>query len=102
MCMERYKIKIFPAAQNDLRDIVAYLNTLSPDAAIRYFDLILEKAESLTSAPERCPMAKDTQLRLRGYRTLLVKNYILFYVVNGDTVEIRRILYARRQYEGLL
>jgi plasmid stabilization system protein ParE len=52
--------------------------------------------------PERCPLAKDIQLRLRGYRMLLVKNYIVFYLVSDKTVEIRRILYARRQYEGLL
>jgi hypothetical protein len=52
--------------------------------------------------PERCPLAKDTQLRMRGYRTLLVKNYIVFYVINGKTVEVRRILFARRQYEELL
>jgi len=100
--MEQYNVKIFPAAQNDLREAVKYINTLSPEAAIRYYDLIMEKAETLTAIPERCPLAKDTQLRLRGYRTLLVKNYVIFYVVNGKTVEIRRILYARRQYEGLL
>ena len=37
--MERYDVKIFPAAQNDLRDIVDYLNTLSPDVAAKYYDL---------------------------------------------------------------
>lgn len=101
--MEQYNIiKIFPAAQNDLREIVDYLNTLSPGAAIRYYDLITEKAGSLRTMPERCPLAKDTQLRLRGYRTLLVKNYMIFFNIKGQAVEICRILYARRQYEGLL
>jgi len=100
--MEQYKIKIFPSAQNDLKDIVNYLNTLSSDAAIKYYDLIVEKIGTLTTFPKRCPPVKDTQLRLRGYRTLYVKNYIIFYIINEKTVEIRRILYARRQYEGLL
>jgi len=100
--MEKYKINIFPAAQSDLNDIVDYLNTLSPGSAIHYYDLIIEKVGTLTIMPERCPLAKDTQLRLRGYRVLLVKNYFIFYVINGKVVEIRRILYARRQYEGLL
>ncbi|MCL2164111.1 MAG: type II toxin-antitoxin system RelE/ParE family toxin [Oscillospiraceae bacterium] len=99
--MEQYNVKVFPKAQNDLQDIVDYLNTLSHDAAIRYFDLIIEKVGTLTTMPERCPLVKDTQLRLRGYRTLLVKNYIVFYVINGKTVEIRRILYARRQYQEM-
>jgi len=100
--MEEYKVKIFPSAQNDLYDIVDYLNTLSPDAAIRYYDLIIEKIGTLTTMPERYPLAKDIQLRLRGYRTLFVKNYIVFYIINDKIVEIRRIIYAKRQYEGLL
>ena len=100
--MGQYKVTIFPTAQNDLREIVDYLNTLSCDIAIRYYDLFIEKVASLTTMPERCPLARDTQLRLRGYRMLLIENYIVFYVINGTTIEIRRILYARRQYEGLL
>ena len=100
--MEEYEVKIFPVAQDDLRDIVDYLNTLSPDAAIKYYDLIIEKVGTLTTMPERCPLVKDTQLRLRGYRMLVVNNYIVLYVISGKTVEIRRILYARRQYEALL
>ncbi len=100
--MERFKIKIFPHAQKDLREIIDYINTLSPQAAIKYYDLLVERIGSIADMPERCPLAKDTQLRLRGYRTLHVKNYIVFYVVKGNVVEIRRILYARRQYEDLL
>ena len=100
--MEKFKIKIFPSAQKDLREIVDYINTLSPQAAIKYYDLIVEKIDSIANMPERCQLAKDTQLRLRGYRTLHVKNYIVFHVVKGDVVEIRRILYARRQYENML
>jgi len=100
--MEYYRVVVFPTAQNDLRDIVDYLNTLSYDVAARYYDLIIDEIGTLETMPERCPLAKDIQLRLRGYRTLLVRNYIVFYVITGKTVEIRRILYARRQFEGLI
>ena len=100
--MGKYKVIIYPSAQNDLREIVEYLNTLSPQTALSYYDLLVEEIGSLSNLPDRCPPAKDIQLRLRGYRMLLVKNYIVFYVVSSETVEIRRILYARRQYESLL
>lgn len=100
--MEKYKLKIYPLAQDDLLEVVDYLNTLSSDAAIKYYDLLVEQIAGLAELPERCPLVKDAHLRLRGYRTLLVKNYIVFYVVNENLVEIRRILYNRRQYEGLL
>jgi plasmid stabilization system protein ParE len=32
----------------------------------------------------------------------MVHNYLVFYVVNGNQVEIRRILHGRRRYEFLL
>lgn len=52
--------------------------------------------------PERCPKPKDLALARKGYRYLIVKNYLVFYVIVGDTVQIRRILYARRDYRSLL
>lgn len=100
--METYKIKIFPTAKQDMEDIVSYLNTLSPDAALRYYDLLVEEIASLARMPERCPRPKDLALAAKGYRYLIVKNYLVFYVVAGDTVQIRRILYARRDYRSLL
>jgi len=99
--MEEYSVIISPAAQNDFLDIIEHLDTLSPEAAHQYFELFMEKAGTLATSPESSPLARDTQLRLRGYRMLTIENYIVFYVVSGKTVELRRILYARRQYERL-
>jgi toxin ParE1/3/4 len=100
--MDRYKVKIYPAAQMDLTDIVSYLNTLSPQAAIRYYDLLVEKIGSLAEMPERCPFVRNIALKAKGYRYLIVENYLVFFVVKSDTVQIRRILYNKRQYKGLL
>ena len=100
--MEKYKVKIYPAAKQDLLDIVDYLNTLSQDTALRYYDLLIEEIAGLSSMPERCPRPKDLALAAKGYRCLLVKNYLVFYVVDRDTVQIRRILYGRRDYSSLL
>lgn len=100
--MERFEIKIYPSAKRDLTYIIEYLNTLSPDAALRQYDHIIEKISVLSELPERYPLLKDTQLRLKAYRMLIVDNYLVFYVVKGNTVQIRRILYGRRKYEFLL
>lgn len=97
--METYKIKIFPTARQDLEEVIGYLNTLSPDTALKYYDLLVEEIASLSN---RCPKPKDLALAAKGYRYLIVKNYLVFYVVVGDTVQIRRILYARRDYRSLL
>ncbi|MFZ5754533.1 MAG: type II toxin-antitoxin system RelE/ParE family toxin [Bacillota bacterium] len=100
--MGKYKIKIFSNAKTDLKDIVSYLNTLSPQAAINYYDLIIEKIGSLAEMPERFPFVRDAALKAKGYRCLIVENYLVFFVVKADTVQIRRILYGKRHYEWLL
>ena len=100
--METYKMKIFPTAKQDLEEVIGYLNTLSPDAASKYYDLLVEEIVSLSKMPERCPKPKDLALAAKDYRYLIVKNYLVFYVIIGDTVQIRRILYARRDYRALL
>ena len=100
--MEEYNVKISPAAQNDFLDIAEHLSSLSPEVATQYYESFMEKMGMLATKPESCPLARDAQLRLRCYRMLTVDNHIVFYVVNGKTVELRRILYARRQYERLV
>lgn len=100
--MDVYKVKIYPAAKRDLQQIVDYLNTLSAQAALRYYDLLVEQISSLSRMPFRCPRSRDAALAAKGYRYLLVEKYLVFYVVVGDTVQIRRILYARRNYQSVL
>lgn len=100
--MGNYNVKIYPAAKQDLLDIIDYLNTLSPDAALRYYDLLTEQIASLSHMPERCPRPKDLALAAKGYRYLIVEKYLVFFVVVGDTVQVRRIIYGRRDYTSLL
>lgn len=100
--MEKYELKIFPSAEQDLKDITDYLSELSQQAALKIYDEIINSIASLRQMPLRCPLAKDTLLRAKEYRLLVVDNYVVFYVVSANTVQIRRILYGRRQYEFLL
>jgi len=99
--MGKYRLLIFPSAEQDLQDIVDYINELSPDAALKLYDEIVDGIGSLAQMPLRCPLLKSPALRAKGYRVLVVHNYLVFYVVNDTMVEIRRILYGRRQYEFL-
>ena len=100
--MEQYEVRIFPSAQQDLLDVIDYLNTLSKEAAFHYYDRLTSEISSLRITPERCPRPRDLALAAKGYRYLVVGNYLVFYVVSGNIVQIRRILYARRDYKQLL
>lgn len=100
--METYQVKIYPTATQDLLDIVDYLNTLSPAAALKTYDDLVEEISSLSQLPLRCPRPKDLALAAKGYRYLLAGNYLVFYMVQDKIVQIHRILYAKRNYQALL
>ena len=100
--MSNYNVVISPAAQSDFLSIVDHLNTLAPEEAVLIFNEVIEEVETLQTDPKSCPFARDSQLRLRRYRVLAVDNYIVFFLINASTVEVRRILYTKRQYERFL
>ena len=93
--MEEYKVIVLPSAAADLDRIIDYLNTLSPSAAVGHSSAIIEGIDSLTILPNRCPPARDRILADSGYRYLIVKTYLIFYKVSGDTVLIRHIADGR-------
>ena len=90
--MEKYEVKIFSTAKQDLLEIIDYLNTLSPETALRYYDKLTEEIGGLSHMPERCPRP----------RYLIVENYLVFYTISGQMVQIQRILYGRRNYQNIL
>ena len=100
--MESYEIKIFPLAQVDALDLAEYLNSRSPEDAAQLFELFMLKLEKLVKNPQSSALARDTQLRLRGYRTLQEDVYTFFLVIRGYTIELRRILFSKRQFEWML
>ena len=100
--MEQYSVRIYKKAQEDLEEIVRYLNQFHAETALKYYDLIIEKIASLATLPERCALVHDDSLQLKRYRYLVVENYVIFFVIKGMTVQIRRILYKKRQYIHIL
>ena len=100
--MEKYKVLILPAAKRDLQDIIDYINEQTSFDDIKLYDEIVEHVASLAEFPFRYPLMKNPVLRAKGYRVLAVHRYLVFYVVMGDVVQIRRILHGKRQYEFLL
>ena len=99
---QNYKVKLYPTAEQDLLDIINDLNTLSPEAALQYYDLLTEQIASLSSMPERCARSRDLILAAKGYRYLILKKYLVFFIVAEDTVQIHRILYGRSDYRSIL
>ena len=102
--MKKYRLRYLPIAFQDLDEITEYIKKIlkNPIAAenvlSRIEDAILERLEALESfavwefmGERPCP-----------YRRINVGNYSVWCVVIDDVMEVRRVLYAKRDEKELL
>lgn len=95
-----------PKAAEDLESIFHYIS--SELFAISSANNIIMEIEKgiigLREFPFSCSYVADEYLRLKGYRKLIVDNYIVFYLIEEelDQVIVMRILYGKQKYEDLL
>lgn len=98
MVDKRYELRILPLFEKDLNEIIDYIcNVLQNPIAAADMVEAVEKAiyERLTCAEAFEPYRSLRERRYPYYR-ITVKNYTIYYVVIGSTMEVRRILYSRR------
>ena len=101
-----YKIEFTDKAEEDLFSSLSYIaNVLkAPTAAKKLLEEIENKVKILESSPFCCALVSDEYLKTKGIRSLLVKNYLVFYIVKEEEniASIIRILYGRRNWMKLL
>ena len=74
-------------AKSDLRDIAVYIAEISKDRnrAVRFVKELREKTKILEQFPESGAIPKDRVLKSNGYRFLVHKDYLLFYLYKKET-----------------
>jgi len=106
MSTHNYNLKFTLKAEEDLDEIYGYIfGTLSATiAADKLVDHIEKAIMRLKEYPFSCQYVLDEPLKTRGYRKLIVDNYLIFYLVNEveEQVVIMRILYGASHYQGIL
>ncbi|WNF36321.1 type II toxin-antitoxin system RelE/ParE family toxin [Bacillaceae bacterium IKA-2] len=99
-----YKIKYLPISLKDLRNITDYITDIlkAPKAALDFIDALDFSISKLENFPYSSKVYQPIKSVDGEYRILPVKNYLVFYVVNNDEVEIHRITYAKVNLENHL
>ena len=94
------KIRITPAAFNDLKEIKTHIeNELSnPIAANNVINRIIEDYSRLEESPHLGPSLSTKVSFETDYRFIVSGNYLVFYKANKSYVYIYRILCGRRDY----
>jgi len=96
-----YRIRYLATAQRDLFEIFDYILKDRPSAAVEQLEKIDRSVGLLASKPLLGVVPNDERLRKLGYRVLIVDKYLVFYVIKGKMVQVRRVLHGARQYEFL-
>lgn len=100
--MGNYSVEYLPLAYDDLEDIFTYIVADDPEAAATLLNEIDAAILHLEDFPDMGVIPKNRRLANKGYKILIVNAYLVFYVVAGDIVEIRRIVSSKRNYTKLL
>ena len=96
------KIKYLSTAERDLVEIFKYIMKDKPAAAASLLEIIDRSISKLSQNPKLGVVPNDDRLKNLGYRILVIRKYLVFYVVKKEYIQIRRVLHGARQYSYLL
>ncbi|MGD0633168.1 MAG: type II toxin-antitoxin system RelE/ParE family toxin [Beijerinckiaceae bacterium] len=94
------KVVFTDKALQDLQKIGAYVETYDPNRTVPFVDGIVSRCESLGNMPSRYPLIP--RYEERGIRRRPHGNYLIFYRIKADVVEILHILHGAMDYESIL
>ena len=91
-----FKPRYAPEFRREIDRAVDYLQYEkgNPSAAHALVDEFDRAIETVLLFPNAMPVWMDSEQTELKYRSVKVKNYLAFYVVDGDTIEFRRFLLA--------
>ena len=101
---KQYRLQYLPLFWDDLEQAVFYVRDVlkNPAAAERLLDRTEEAILEHAKAPTMAQVYKTTRSRPQPYYWFAVGNYMVFYVVIGNVMEVRRFIYGARDLTKML
>lgn len=100
----KYTLRYLPKYVEDLNEIADYIihKLKNVTAANNFVDEVERAIWKRLNNPESFEPYKSAKDRKNTYYRIQVKNFTIFYVVIEDVMEVRRIIYSRRDLTKLL
>ncbi len=100
----KYTIRYSATFINQFNNILKYIvhNLKNRIAAENLYDEVIIEIEKRSKNPEGFEKYISTRKRKNTYYRIYVKNYTIFYIVKENFMEVRRILYSRRNFDKLV
>ena len=98
---KHYDLRFLPLFEDDLNEIVDYITyrLRNPAAAERLVDDVEAAILERLPCAESFEPFHSARERQYPYYRIQVRNFTVFYVVIGNIMEVRRILYNRRNWK---
>lgn len=102
--MRKYNIEYSKESKQDLIGIKQYIkyNLQEPEIAQKLITKIRTQIDSLKYSTEIYAIIDDDIIKKLEIRKLIVDNYIVFFRIKNDSIQIVRIMYGRRNWINLL
>lgn len=100
---KKYRVEWVSVAESDLKQIINYIATDSPESALRILHKIRQKASSLYTFPERgriIPELQDQGITI--YRELIENPWRIVYRITNTTVYVLTVIDSRQNIEDIL
>ena len=98
----KYTVNILASAEADLHNIYKYItqSLFADKTAIDIITQLKNNIFSLDIMPSRYSLVNDSFLAKKGYRRIVVKNYVVLYLIDESvrTVNISRIFHGSMNY----
>jgi len=102
MSKNNFSIRLLSIAEEDFTEIISFIAGDNAKAASNLADKIEKNLELLSDNPLLGKSPSDSDLKMLGYRYLVIENYLIFYTIEKRTILVHRILHGARNYKSLL
>ena len=99
-----FKVEFLPSAEQDMLQITEYIavELSNIDASKNLIRDLRKATDLLKTFPKAHPVYPTPKPLKRKYRRAVVKNYSMFYYIDGESVKIKRVLYNRQNLIKIL
>jgi plasmid stabilization system protein ParE len=93
-----FKVQLTEQAEAELAEVYEWIAADSPEQAAIWFNGLVEVSESLSTNPERCPRAPESNEIDREIRQLLYGKYRILFTIREDTVYLLHVRHGAMRH----
>jgi plasmid stabilization system protein ParE len=98
--VKHYQVIILPSAERDIGGAYEWLGEQDTEAAIRWYNRLLEVIFSLDTFPERCPLAPESEFLNSDIREIFhgrrQHKYRILFTVSENEVHVLHVRHGAR------